>query len=218
MWKASEVQDVDATNRSSVDGGRGVRGTMVRAQIEVRVGASDLAAWRWQYERTLWLESHGIDGRQPHWRRLVTALPIELQEEFEQRFVGRWSELLDECLGDCLLRRPELSEIVANSFHYFDGERYDLSDFVVMPNHAHILAGFYDAADMLRRCEAWKSFTAREINRLVGCKGRFWQSDGFDHLVRSPEQFAGLQRYIAENPVRARLKQGEFRHYSRDSK
>jgi hypothetical protein len=31
--------------------------------------------------------------------------------------------------------------------------------------------------------------------------------------VRSPEQFEFLQRYIAENPIKAGLKPGEYLHY-----
>ncbi len=41
-------------------------------------------------------------------------------------------------------------------------------------------------------------------------QGRFWQQDGFDHLVRSVEQFDYLRRYIADNPRKARLRAGEY--------
>jgi hypothetical protein len=36
----------------------------------------------------------------------------------------------------------------------------------------------------------------------------------FDRLVRGPDRFEGYRRYIAANPERARLRPGEFRHYS----
>lgn len=56
----------------------------------------------------------------------------------------------------------------------------------------------------------------RKINRLLGRKGRFWEKDAFDHLVRSPEEFERRRRYIAENPMAAGLRPGEFLHYCRD--
>jgi len=113
------------------------------------------------------------------------------------------------------LSKPELAEVVANSLMKFDGDRYLLTDFVIMPNHVHLLAAFPDEESMLSQCEAWKHFTATQINRALGTKGRFWQQDGFDHLVRSEEQFLTLRRYIEENPVHAKLSSGEFIHYAK---
>jgi type I restriction enzyme R subunit len=114
-----------------------------------------------------------------------------------------------------VLRRPELAGLVAKSLRHFDGERYLMLDFVVMPNHVHLLAAFPDEAAMLAQCESWKHYTATGINRALGQKGRFWQADAFDHLVRSERQFAYLRHYIADNPKKAGLRAGEYLHYSR---
>ena len=80
----------------------------------------------------------------------------------------------------------------------------------------HLLAAFPDEDSMLAQCESWKHFTATKINRLLGVKGRFWQQDGFDHLVRSVEQFEFLRRYIAENPKRANLAVGQYIHWAKN--
>jgi putative transposase len=92
----------------------------------------------------------------------------------------------------------------------FDGDRYEMLSFVVMPNHVHLMASFPDKAAMLEQCESWKRFTANKINRVLGRKGRFWQQDAFDHLVRHEGQYQRLLRYFEENPVKAKLKQGEY--------
>jgi type I restriction enzyme R subunit len=68
---------------------------------------------------------------------------------------------------------------------------------------------------MLAQCESWKHYTAAQINRQLSQKGRFWQQDAFDHLIRTEGQFEYLRRYIAGNPAKARLGIGEFLHYSR---
>jgi type I restriction enzyme R subunit len=108
-----------------------------------------------------------------------------------------------------------LAEEVARSLKHFDGDRYDLTDFVVMPNHVHLLVAFPDEQSMLAQCESWKHYTAAKINPALGRKGRFWQQDGFDHLVRSIEQFQYYRDYIADNPRRARLDEGEYIHFSK---
>jgi type I restriction enzyme R subunit len=51
---------------------------------------------------------------------------------------------------------------------------------------------------------------AREINRLIGSRDRFWQRDAFDHLLRHEDQFHYLRRYIAENPMKAHLPPRHF--------
>jgi putative transposase len=111
-------------------------------------------------------------------------------------------------------RQTDGRELLAASLHFFDGDRYELTDFVVMPNHVHVLATFPDEGAMLRQCESWKHFMATKINRCLGRTGRFWQQDAFDHLVRSTEQFAYLRKYIAENPKKANLHPGEYVVYS----
>ncbi len=171
---------------------------------------------RWYADREAWLWRHGIDARSADWRERLGTLDRETRGEFVRTFSDRWHRHLDSCHGACVLRQPELSTIVANSLRHFDGERYVMTDFAVMPNHVHVLAAFVDESGMLDQCESWKHYTATRINRALGDSGAFWQQDGFDHLVRSNEQFEALRRYIAANPEKARLRPGEFIHYSKD--
>ena len=169
----------------------------------------------WLAARDDWLIRHGIDGREANWRSRLESLTLGLVSEFQRLIADRWNDHLDECHGACVLRRQELSREVAKSLRHFDGERYELTDFVVMPNHVHLLVAFPDDAKMVEQCDSWKHFTATRINRHLGRKHRFWQQDGFDHLVRTTEQFDYLRSYIADNPRRANLKPGESEHWSK---
>ncbi len=45
---------------------------------------------------------------------------------------------------------------------------------------------------------------------MLGRSGELWQGEPFDHVVRSPEQFEYLQGYIDNNPLKAKLRDGEF--------
>jgi type I restriction enzyme R subunit len=182
---------------------------------------------RWHEERREWLSRH-LAPRDENvsrsetpiwssskWEAVLSQLNPRLRSEFLRIFSTRWHDHLDDCHGECLLRRPDLAQIIADSLRHFDGDRYELTDFVVMPNHVHVLAAFPDDETMLRQCDSWKHFTATKIHRCLGRSGRLWQQDGFDHLVRSDEQFVYLRGYFADNPRKARLRDGEFIHYSK---
>lgn len=129
-----------------------------------------------------------------------------------------------------MLKDRNLAQIVADSLLHFDGVhveethrdsprlptteiRYHISDFIVMPNHVHVLVCFLPGVSLLAQCDSWKHFTAAKINRELKKSGEFWQPESFDHLVRDGDHFWRFRKYIAENPKKARLKTGEYIHY-----
>ena len=169
----------------------------------------------WREARNTWLRARKIDSSNRNWRTSLAGLPINVQREFHALFSERFEQLLDDCLGECVLRQAKLAKIVADSFLHFDRERYEVSDFVVMPNHVHLLVQF-TAVEMTVQCESWKHFTAVQINRELGRSGIFWQAEQFDTLVRSDKQFEAIRQYIADNPRKANLRLGEYFHYARD--
>jgi len=162
---------------------------------------------RWEREKQHWVEQHGGQG---HWTDALTHLPEHLQTEFREHFSRSRDDLLDDGLGTCVLRDPANAEILAKSLLHFDGDRYRMGDFVIMPNHFHLLAAFPDERSMQAQCDSWLHFTATQINRRTGSKGKLWQQEPFDHLVRSAEQYDYLRQYIAGNPIKARLPEGAF--------
>jgi hypothetical protein len=168
---------------------------------------------RWRVERAGWLRRHGIDPQAADWREALRSLSQEARREYHARFTSPWMECLDECRGECVLRRPDLSLIVAGNLLHGDGSEYQLSDFVVMPNHVHVLAQFRSEGGMKRCCYDWKHYTARQIHEELGRRGHFWQTESFDHLVRSAVQFEYLRAYIERNPIAAGLAHGEYRHF-----
>ena len=178
----------------------------------------------WYEERSAWLKRRGIapgneDLGVAERRATVSAalarLPLQERREFHRTFSEKMHRLLDDCHGECVLKRPALAKIVGESLLHFDGDRYEMGDYVVMPNHVHMLVQFRPEVILARQCESWKHYTAVRINRALRRTGHFWQGESFDHLVRSPEQFDVLRRYIADNPLRANLREGEFLHYVR---
>ena len=98
-----------------------------------------------------------------------------------------------------------LPAMVQASFLHFDGERYRLSAWVVMPNHVHLLLTPQDGWPLSRIVKDMKSFTSREANKLLGRRGQFWMEDYFDRYVRDAKHFANAIAYIENNPVKAGL-------------
>jgi REP element-mobilizing transposase RayT len=114
-------------------------------------------------------------------------------------------DALDRCIGACHLGDAKIADVVERSMLHFDGERYRLLAWCVMPNHVHALiepiAGFA-LADVVG---GWKSFTAKQANRLLKRDGSFWRREYFDRYIRDEHHFAIALAYIENNPVKAGL-------------
>ena len=165
--------------------------------------------------RNQWLRTRGIDALRPNWERALTRPRPEELTQFRRFCSSRWGDSLDASFGSCPLRAPACSALVSESLAHFDGERYVLFDYVVMPNHVHVLASFPELGAMRKQCASWKHYTAVRLNRLLGRSNRFWEEESFDHLARSDAHFERLRDYIADNPPKANLRGHEFLHYSR---
>ena len=143
------------------------------------------AARLWHARRDDWLERHGIAARAANRSALIGKLPTAQQREFHNTFSRRFMAYLDRGYGACLLKRRELARIVADNLRHFDGDRYQLGDFVVMPNHVHLLVCLLGRTHLEKQCYSWKKYTATKINGALGQRGRFWHEESFDHLVPS---------------------------------
>jgi len=119
--------------------------------------------------------------------------------------VAEIEALLDRGSGAAWLRRPELAEIVAHTLHHFEGERYHLHAWVVMPNHVHTVVEPSGQHTLGAILHSWKSYTAQAANRQLGRQGAFWQRESYDHLVRDAKDLAGCCEYTEQNPVKANL-------------
>lgn len=164
----------------------------------------------WMRERDDWLRRKGINPISRSWGAELSKLPFADQRRFHHKFSNALEHQLDKNHGKCVLRDDSVAKIVADSLHHFDGQRYHLGNFVIMPNHVHVLVCFVGETRLRSQCYSWKSFIAKKINSLMGSSGTFWQPESFDHLVRDVEHFEKFQRYIANNPAKAGLKSGEY--------
>ena len=144
--------------------------------------------------------------------RLADAFPNELRSEWEALLSieddrKRRNELeayLDNGRGECHLRRPDIAAVVEGSLLFRHQVEYALRAWVIMPNHVHLLFRVQDVP-MCRLVDAWKGFTAKAVNKLLGRKGQLWQEGYWDTYMRDEEHELRTRRYIENNPTKARL-------------
>ena len=143
---------------------------------------------QWEAERVEWMRTHP----EPH--------SDADRREYYERFPERLQHWLDQGYGACVLARPELKKIFEDALRHFDGDRYQLGEFVVMPNHVHALVTPLNEHELSSILHSWKSYTATAINKRLGQAGAFWQKESFDHIVRSPASLEKFAQYIRDNP------------------
>jgi len=113
--------------------------------------------------------------------------------------------MIDGGLGICALRDPAIAAMVESALIYFDGERYRLNAWVIMPKHVRVLIEQIGGFPLGDAVHAWKSFTAKQANRPLGRTGAFWAPDYFDRYIRDQRHFNAAVYYIHQNPVKAGL-------------
>ncbi len=99
------------------------------------------------------------------------------------------------------LSDPRIAEIVCKALKFFDGERYDLLAWSVMPNHVHALLTPRETYSLESIIQSWKTHTAKEANRILGKSGTFWQEEYYDHIARDGNDLKHQVHYILRNPV-----------------
>ena len=112
---------------------------------------------------------------------------------------------LNQGVGPTWLAIPEIAGLVESALLHFDGSRYRLHAWVIMPNHVHVVISPLADATIPRIVASWKSFTATRANALLQRSGAFWHEDYFDRFIRDERHFAAALHYVEQNPVEAGL-------------
>jgi len=95
---------------------------------------------------------------------------------------------------------PEERKVVANALCHFDGQRYELTGYVIMNDHVHLIAWPQDDYSLEGLCHSWKSFTAHELQKEFRRTGHIWQDESFDRIIRTEGEYYAKLLYILNNP------------------
>ncbi|WP_411847433.1 DEAD/DEAH box helicase family protein [Roseibacillus persicicus] len=145
-------------------------------------------------EKELWLKQNP----EPH-----TA---EQKAEYHERFPQRLQQWLDLGYGSMILKDAAANQLVCNAITHFDGDRYQLDEFVVAANHVHILVAPQGDHSLSEILHSWKSFTAKELLKLpieqeLTTAPTVWQKESWDHIVRSEASLNRFREYIRAHKV-----------------
>jgi DNA-binding transcriptional MerR regulator/REP element-mobilizing transposase RayT len=151
---------------------------------------------KWNDDRNIWLSNH------------TKPYNKEEQIEYSRLFSERINHWLDQGYGDCILKDEKNADIVEKALNYFNEERYFLGKWVIMPNHVHFLLIPINGHKLNEIMHSIKSFTAHEMNKAGNIRGKVWQDESYDHIVRSEKQLYTYEEYIINNPLTANLKKG----------
>ncbi len=132
------------------------------------------------------------------------------EKAYHERFTRRMELWLDAGHGSCVLREKRCREIMAECLHHFEGIRYELACWVIMPNHVHVLLRPLPGWSLDRILHTWKSFTANRFNEALGREGMLWMDESFDHMVRDKASLERFAKYIRSNPTKAHLSISEY--------
>jgi len=165
----------------------------------------------WRLADSLPAEKLKTLGEQKAAWHLANPDPLDetREKEYHTLFSNKIEEWLDAGAGDCILQDPALRKIVDDALHHFDGDRYELIASAVMPNHVHVIVRLHPGEDLSKILHSWKSFSAKEINKVTGKSGSVWQDESFDRVVRSQAHLETLVCYVEENPSKAKLREVE---------
>jgi putative transposase len=83
--------------------------------------------------------------------------------------------------------------------------RFKLHDFVVMPDHLHVLLTVEDGMTIERAMQFIKDRFSRRLTQEFGYLGEVWQRGFTEIQVMNRESFLQHRQYIAMNPVKAGL-------------
>ncbi|WP_269522191.1 transposase [Coraliomargarita parva] len=174
-------------------------------------------------------------NRLPHWEiengsyfitiRCQGSLPLtaqrqirEIKESLEQvvsnsdefdrlqrRIFLTAEKYLDRCEGFAPFLDDHCCQSLAEELDTF-AVGWQVRDWVIMPNHMHLFVSDQDSRISLSKAiRQFKGRSARNCNQTLGRSGPFWQRDWFDRWIRIDAERIKVQRYIANNPVKAKL-------------
>jgi putative transposase len=128
---------------------------------------------------------------------LSKVAPAKIDAERRKK-IEAW---LDAGIGCCALRTPELAELMQETLLKWDGDRYRLFAWCVMPNHVHVLVE--TIAPLSKIVQSWKSYTGRwalEKNAELGLGvpgESLWMREYWGRYIRDGDHFDNVRAYIA---------------------
>ncbi len=103
-----------------------------------------------------------------------------------------------------LLQSERMAQLLIDTLlHYRDEGRYELHEFVVMPDHLHVLLTVSTAMTIERAAQFIKGGFSYRVSHELGMKHVIWQRGFSDSRILAADDYRSRATYIRQNPVRA---------------
>jgi REP element-mobilizing transposase RayT len=119
---------------------------------------------------------------------------------------ARIEEYFDRSVGSCAFNDQRVAGAMTAALRFREGKHYRLLAWCIMPNHVHVVVRLFPGQELAKVVKAWKNFSAKAANQALGRKGRLWQREYYDRLIRNGDELDRAIRYVVENPSKAGLK------------
>lgn len=108
--------------------------------------------------------------------------------------------------GRSVFRVAEIANIVVGAIvRYRDQGAYRLHEFVLMPNHLHLLLTPSATTTLEKAIQLIKGGSSHEVHSQRGQKIQMWQVGFYDWTIRDASDWESKANYIQKNPVREGL-------------
>lgn len=102
-----------------------------------------------------------------------------------------------------LFKRNETAELLLNTiFRKRDATEFQVHEFVIMPNHMHLLLTVDDNHSIGRAMQLIKGGFSYEMGKVGDKVKAVWQPGYYEHRVRDATEYERIRNYIHDNPVR----------------
>lgn len=109
-------------------------------------------------------------------------------------------------MGRALLQSERNATLLVDVMRsYVAAGKFRLHDFVIMPDHVHLLITVEGEMTIEKAMQFIKGGFSYRLKKELGYMGEVWQRGFSEVRVDNRESFARHRQYIAQNPVKAGL-------------
>jgi len=186
----------------------------LRDDLPLRIYRRHLPHWR-QDGATYFVSFHFVDAVPARSKRELTRFrerlaSARLKGSQEREIESALRELqkaleriLDRGYGKSWLGEPVNASSLASILLEMHEKTCDLGCFTIMPNHCHLVLRPLANAKLETILGSIKSKSVAELNQRTTRRGKLWEQESYDRIVRDVDHLGEVVRYVGNNPRKA---------------
>ncbi len=144
-------------------------------------------------------------------RQRLSSRDEATAKDFYKKINRKTEYWLEQGYGECVLRRPDIRQILIDAIAYSDETKCLILGYVLMPNHVHLLMWPLPGIDSIQTIGSIKQYSARLINKMLGRRGKLWNEESFERMIRNEQHLLYCLNYMHYNT--RHISEGEYTLY-----